>query len=128
MARVIAAPGDSASRVENRIGEPAANPYLYLASQMFAGMDGIRRNLDPGDLQEAPYSADVPMLPENLSAALDALEPSAMFHETFGEQFIAYWLQLRRSEWDRFVAAEGNVDMHSDAVTEWEHREYFELM
>ena len=128
MARVIAAPGDSASRVENRIGEPAANPYLYLASQMFAGMDGIRRNLDPGQLQETPYSADVPMLPENLSAALDALVPSAMFHETFGKQFISYWLQLRRSEWDRFVAAEGNVDMHSDAVTEWEHREYFELM
>jgi glutamine synthetase len=91
-------------------------------------MDGIRRSLDPGEMQETPYSADVPMLPQNLSAALDALEPSAMFRETFGEQFISYWLQLRRSEWDRFVGAEGNVDMRSDAVTAWEHREYFELM
>ncbi|TNY02849.1 glutamine synthetase, partial [Escherichia coli] len=62
MARVISAPGDPASRVENRIGEPAANPYLYLASQVFSGIDGIRRQLDPGPLQETPYAADVTIL------------------------------------------------------------------
>jgi len=128
MARVIAGPEDSASRVENRVGEPAANPYLYLASQVFAGLDGIRRQLDPGTLQESPYAADVPMLPRNLSGALDALEPSTMYRKAFGSQFIDYWLHLRRSECARFVAAEGEVDMAGDQVTEWEHREYFELM
>lgn len=127
MARVISAPGDPASRVENRIGEPAANPYLYLASQVFSGIDGIRRQLDPGPLQETPYAADVTILPHNLSEALEVLETSKFFREAFGEEFIRYWLHLRRSEWKRFVDAEGQVDFSGDPVTNWEHREYFEL-
>ncbi len=128
MARVISSPGDAASRVENRIGEPAANPYLYLASQIFSGLDGIRRGLDPGKLEETPYLADLQTLPVSLPAALEALEPSTLFRQAFGDEFITYWLQLRRSECARFEAAEGVVDMQSDPVTDWEHREYFELM
>jgi glutamine synthetase len=127
MARVISSPGDPASRVENRIGEPAANPYLYVASQVVSGMDGILRELDPGPLQETPYSADVTILPKNLDEALTALEPSTLFRRAFGEAFLRYWLHLRRSEWARFVAAEGDVDMSGEVVTQWEHREYFEL-
>lgn len=128
MVRVITAPGDPASRIENRVGEPAANPYLYLASQIFAGLDGITRKLDPGAPQETPYLADVPTLPLNLSLGLDALEKSDLFRQEFGSQFIDYWLKLRRSEWERFIKAEGEVDMQSETVTQWEHREYFELM
>ncbi|MAL02470.1 MAG: glutamine synthetase [Alcaligenaceae bacterium] len=128
MARVISTPGDNASRVENRAGEPAANPYLYLASQIFAGLDGIRRQLDPGQPVESPYEADVDSLPVNLAQALDTLETSSFYREAFGDKFIDYWLHLRRSEWQRFVAAEGDADMQQDEVTEWEHREYFELM
>ncbi len=48
MVRVIGQPGDPATHLENRIGEPAANPYLYMASQIYAGLDGIARRLDPG--------------------------------------------------------------------------------
>ncbi|MDR2852254.1 MAG: glutamine synthetase family protein [Burkholderiaceae bacterium] len=127
MVRVISSPGDPACRVENRVGEPAANPYLYVASQVFAGLDGIRRQLDPGPLQETPYEAAVTLLPHNLSEALDALESSPYFRTVFGEDFIRYWLHLRRSEWARFTAAEGTVDFAGDTVTHWEHREYFEL-
>ncbi|MDT7576564.1 MAG: glutamine synthetase, partial [Pseudonocardiales bacterium] len=47
MLRVQGGPGDSSTHVENRIGEPAANPYLFLASQLIAGMDGLARGLDP---------------------------------------------------------------------------------
>lgn len=129
MVRVISNPGDSASRVENRVGEPASNPYLYLASQIFSGLDGIQRNLEPGPIQDTPYLSDSPTLPINLSLALDALEPSILFRKAYGEDFINYWLVLRRSEWARFTESEGEkVDMQSDCVTEWEHREYFELM
>ena len=48
MLRVLGGPGDAATRIENRIGEPAANPYLYLASQILSGLDGLDRKLDPG--------------------------------------------------------------------------------
>src|SRR6476661_4638977 len=43
MVRVMGQPGDPATHLENRIGEPAANPYLYMASQIYAGLDGIAR-------------------------------------------------------------------------------------
>src|SRR6185503_9235006 len=43
--RVVGRPGDAGTRVENRGGEPAANPYLYFASQIHSGMDGIARKL-----------------------------------------------------------------------------------
>lgn len=128
MARVIAAPGDPASRVENRIGEPAANPYLYLASQVFSGLDGIRRSLNPGTPQDTPYLSDLPTLPVNLSLALDALEGSKFLKDRYGEDFCKYWLTLHRNEWNRFIEAGSNIDMQVEPVSEWEHREYFELM
>ncbi len=45
MLRVIGGPNDGATRIENRIGEPAANPYLYMAAQIHAGLDGLARQL-----------------------------------------------------------------------------------
>ena len=43
MIRVLGQPGDPVTRLENRVGEPAANPYLYMASQIYSGLDGIAR-------------------------------------------------------------------------------------
>ena len=43
----IGGPGDPATRLENRSGEPAANPYLYIASQLVSGLDGIDRGSTP---------------------------------------------------------------------------------
>ena len=56
MLRVIGAgAGDPATRVENRIGDPAANPYFYMASQALAGLDGVARGLAPPPPTETPY-------------------------------------------------------------------------
>ena len=55
MVRVLGQPGDPATHLENRVGEPAANPYLYMASQIYAGLDGIARRLDPGPSADTPY-------------------------------------------------------------------------
>ena len=53
-------PGEAATRLENRVGEPAANPYLYVASQIYSGLDGIARRLDPGPSKNgAKHSAPV---------------------------------------------------------------------
>ena len=82
MVRVLGAPGDPATRLENRVGEPAANPYLYIASQIAAGLDGIEHELDPGAPDDDPYTADRPLLPTSLPAALDALERDALFAAT----------------------------------------------
>ena len=46
MVRALGGAGDPATRLENRLGEPAANPYLFVASQIVSGLDGIERKLD----------------------------------------------------------------------------------
>ena len=73
--------GDPATRLENRVGEPAANPYLYMASQIAAGLDGVATNADPGPSADTPYSADAPRLPKTLMEAIAALRDSACFRE-----------------------------------------------
>ena len=52
-----AAPGDPATQLENRVGEPAANPYLYMATQIVSGLDGLDRKLDPGPSADTPYES-----------------------------------------------------------------------
>src|SRR6201993_1265263 len=82
LVRVQGAAGDENSHVENRIGEPAANPYLYMAANIAAGLDGIRGRLEPPPPVEAdPYAAQAPMLPTSLREAVGALVEDN-FHRT----------------------------------------------
>ena len=66
-------PGDPTTHLENRVGEPAANPYLYMASQVVSGLDGIKRQADPGPSADTPYEAKAPLLPRSLDEAMAAL-------------------------------------------------------
>ena len=54
MLRLVGNPGDADTRIENRVGDPAANPYLYVASQVLSGLDGVERNLTPPDADRGP--------------------------------------------------------------------------
>src|SRR5262249_45732230 len=103
MIRVLGAPGDEATRLENRSGEPAANPYLYILSHIVAGLDGIENALDPGPAEDDPYNASRPMLPTSLPAALEALEREPLFRAQLGDVFIDYFLKLKRNEAGRFA-------------------------
>ena len=116
MLRVMAR-GAAASRIENRVGEPAANPYLYFASQILSGIDGLERKLDPGPSADAPYEMVAPALPRSLREALVALREDACMAAGLGDDFIAYFCRLKEAELARFDAE----------VTEWEQREYFEM-
>ncbi|MFV0258954.1 MAG: glutamine synthetase family protein [Acidimicrobiales bacterium] len=126
MCRLQGAAGDPSTHVENRVGEPAANPYLYLASQVVAGLDGLNRRLDPGPFEIEPYSAvDRPLLPTSLGDALSLLKASTLYREAFGDAFVDWYVGLKESEVNRFLAAEPNWDDDPDTVTGWEQREYF---
>jgi glutamine synthetase len=117
MARVLAGAEDSAARIENRIGEPAANPYLYLASQVIAGMDGIDNQVDPGPPADTPYECDAEPLPTSLEQAIDLLYDSRLFRDALGDGFIDYFCNIKRAEIARF----------QKQVTDWEQREYFDV-
>jgi glutamine synthetase len=125
MVRVQGASGDPSSHIENRLGEPAANPYLYLASNIAAGLDGIRRELTPPDPVEAdPYSADAPLLPVTLDAAVEALSSDRFYRGVFGATFVDYLVTMKRAELKRYHAASAGDEAE---VTDWEMREYFEF-
>ncbi len=111
MLRVISE--NQATRIENRIGSPLANPYLYLASQIHAGLDGIARNLKPPTADDTKAAA----LPASLSEALIALQADAALDAGFGEQVLAWFAQIKRQEIYRFEAAPDKLD--------WIRREYF---
>jgi glutamine synthetase len=117
MLRVIGECGDEATRIENRIGEPAANPYLYLASQIHAGLDGIARELPAPPATDAPYAGAGEQLPTSLGQALEALRSDATLCAAFGAPFIDYFTRIKQSEQQRFDAAEDK--------DEFQRREYF---
>ena len=81
----------TSTHLENRAGEPLANPYLYMASQIHAGLDGIARKLNPGRPRIRRTRSAEP-LPKSLAEALAALEESACFREGFGDPFVDYHL------------------------------------
>ena len=117
MLRVLGRCGDAATRIENRIGEPMANPYLYIAAQVHAGLDGVERALAAPPATDAPYAGTAVALPTSLEEALSALEADDALARAFGEPLLRCLLQVKRSEVERHAQA-------SDQ-DEWQRREYF---
>jgi len=118
MVRVLGGPGDPATRIENRIGEPAANPYLYFASQIYCGLDGMKRKLPLPSSSKTPYEEKADLLPRTLEEAIGCLKASKVLREGLGTGFVDYYCRIKEAEIARF-----NLE-----VSEWEHREYFDLL
>jgi glutamine synthetase len=116
--RLIGGGVDPSTHIENRSGDPAANPYLFMASQIYAGLDGLENKTDPGEPRnDEPYAqVDVPHLPVTLTEAITALDQSKLLREQMGDGFVDYYLAMKRFELARFNAF----------VSDWEHREYLE--
>jgi len=118
MIRAIGGPGVESTRLENRSGEPAANPYLYVASQVVCGLDGIARRLDPGPPAEEPYRLSAPRLPRSLGEALGALAADRLFADALGEEVVAWYAALKQAEFERYLCH----------VSDWEQQEYLTLL
>ncbi len=127
MIRVLGGIGDAATRLENRVGEPAANPYLYILSQIVTGSAGIEDGLGPPPPDDAPYAAERPMLPKSLSEALVDKEP--LFRRALGDTFIDYFIKLKRTEAERYERSleDGGASSQSDEPSAWEQNEYFDF-
>jgi glutamine synthetase len=123
MVRVLGQPGEPSTHLENRVGEPAANPYLYVASQIYSGLDGIARRLDPGPSADTPYEAVAALLPKNLAEALTALRTDDAFRAGFGGGFVDYYTHIKAAELERFQKEARD----QPEVTAWEQKEYFDL-
>jgi glutamine synthetase len=113
-------------RIELRLPDGAANPYLVTAALAAAGLDGIDRRLDPGepvnvnlyDLSpEEIRSRGIGLLPQTLNEALDALAQDEVVQGGLGKDLAAEFLRLKRMEWIEYCRH----------VSEWETQRYLEL-
>ena len=114
---VLGGPGDPATRIENRLGEPAANPYLYIASQIFAGLDGIARGLRAPPATESPYGTDAERLPAGLAEALAAMRTDPVMVDGVGPALAHVFTCIKESELARHAEAPDG--------DEFMRREYF---
>jgi glutamine synthetase len=117
MIRVVGSGRTGDVHVENRVGEPAANPYLAIAAQLLAGLDGVDRGLDPGPSADEPYATEATRLPTSLREAVCALDRDSELRSLMGPALVDHFVGLKRAEVARFEAA----------VTDWEQREYLHL-
>jgi glutamine synthetase len=107
--------GDRA-RMEVRLGDATANPYLAIAATLAAVYLGIRDALEPPPVLEG-YGYDparARLLPQRLPDALDALEADGDLRGVLGDEFCRSFLAYKRNEVERF-------ERH---VTDWEFTEY----
>jgi glutamine synthetase len=122
MVRVLG--GDGTTHVENRLGEPCANPYLSIASQLSAGLDGITEDVAVARPDGGTTGAT---LPQTLREALTEFRGSGPVRELLGAPLAACLAKLKASEIARYEDWSGGDRALPDKVTDWEQREYFEI-
>jgi glutamine synthetase len=113
-------------RIEMRLPDGSANPYLASAVILAAGLDGIERKLDPGEpLNENLYEMSakelkrrkIGLLPQNLSEAIDAFEADSVVKAGLGAELAAEFVSVKRMEWVEY----------SRHVSDWETSRYVEM-
>jgi glutamine synthetase len=114
----------SGGRFEYRGVDSSCNPYLTVAALLQAGLDGVRRELDPGPPQQGNTydllreGADIEKVPDSLGAALDALAADEVIRSALPGRLYKVFHHYKRDEWERYLAA----------VTDWERDEYLEVL
>jgi glutamine synthetase len=107
LASPVAGAESATANVELKPMDVTANPYLALAAVLAAGMDGIERNLDPGEpttvdpvtlSDEERASRGIYPLPASLDEALDALEGDEVLIEALGEPLVRTHLAVARAQ------------------------------
>ena len=114
------------ARLEIRVGDGAANPYVVIAVILAAALDGLRRQLEcPAASEGWAYTDESrPVLPMTLGDALDALKADAFLMDIIGAPFVAAFETLKRDEVARYEEAVD--DPSTRDVTDWEIAEYLE--
>lgn len=103
-----------ATRLELRAADAAANPYLVVAANLCAGLDGIRSRLDAPEPAKANGTPQASSMPMTLEASLEALKADAALAAMLGRPLVDAFAALKAIEAERFRRA----------VTDWELAEY----
>lgn len=107
----IPAKRGSSTRIELRSPDPSCNPYLALAVQLKAGLDGIKNKLTPPaavDLNiyamttEERKKMEIDSLPSSLREAMDELAKAPVIREALGNHIYDRFVEAKTEEWDSF--------------------------
>ena len=96
-------------RIEFRLADGAANPYLLMAGILAAGLDGIDKKTDPGkrldiDMYAEPLKArGAGKLPLNLLDALRAFQRDKALTSAMGDEFAKGYVKLKTDEWNSYM-------------------------
>ena len=105
-------------RIEVRLADGAANPYLLQAALIGAGLWGVENKIDPGkrldiNMYEEGYKAEnAKKLPLNLLDALRIFEKNDILHTILGSEFSNSYSKLKMKEWNSYM----------QHFTDWEHK------
>lgn len=124
----IPATRGAGTRVEVRVPDPAANPYLALLVLLASGLDGIEKKLTPPapilgqnvfDMDRAERKANhIEELPGTLYLAIKELKKDSILTEALGEHIFTHFYKAKMKEWKRY----------SSVVHQWELDEYLKLI
>ena len=113
-------------RLEFRMADAGCNPYLVHAALIAAGLDGVERELEPGEprnvnlytlSQEELDEQGIAILPQNLGEALDALAADTVLAQRIGSEIIDEFLKVKKMEWIEY----------SRHVSRWEVDRYIDF-
>jgi glutamine synthetase len=111
----------AATRLEHRMSDGAANPYLATAAVLQAARLGVMNGLSapPAEEQDClEHQSTNQHVPDDLGAALDALEKDQPLTDAVGKEMTALFLSIKRAEWQKFT----------EAVTDWELNYYLPFL
>jgi len=116
---------EKAARIELRCPDTTMSPHLGMAAILAAGLDGIKRNLEPGKPVVANLyksSSDVESLPRSLRESLLLLDQSHLLRNALGDSVVDAFVTLRMKDWDEYTEAIDNP--HPSNITAWELERY----
>jgi glutamine synthetase len=114
------------TRIELRSPDPSCNPYLTLAVLIRAGLNGIRREIQPPasidrniyDMTcEQRESLGIRSLPASLAEAVEALTQDPLIADTLGDHIYSHFVKAKRIE----------SDVYRQQITDWEIRHYLSI-
>ena len=115
----------AAKRAELRSADPSCNSYLALSCILMAGLDGIKKKIEPGDpvdedvydmTNERRRALGIKELPTSLKDALEAMQSDEVVHKTLGSHIFDAFIDYKTNDWNQYCLY----------VTPWEIMKYLD--
>lgn len=110
----VAAISEDGTKIVLRSPDAASNPYLVLALCLAAGLEGIKKKLEPMKRMEDNSEEKEKLLPNSLEEAIKAFEQDIFVQQVLGKKISEAYLKVKRAEWEEYAKE----------VTSWEIKKY----